>query len=94
MKKSGFLSYMVDWAERVMARLALLNKSQADLARHLGISKQSVSMWKTKATRSPEAHHLVQTAEFLGTTERWILFGRDPRCCPNGKLKKAPCPKP
>ena len=82
------LPYMADWAERIMARLTELDKSQADLARHLKISKQAVSLWKTRATKSPEAHHLVLSAEFLETTERWILYGRDPRCYPNGRLKK------
>jgi hypothetical protein len=34
----------------------------------------------------------VQTAEFLNTTERWLTFGRDARCDPQGRIREAPYP--
>jgi hypothetical protein len=28
--------------------------------------------------------------EFLATTERWLTFGRDARCDPQGRIREAP----
>lgn len=49
--------------------------TQADVARHFGISRVSVTQWESDVTK-PEADKLQPLADLLETTVEWIMEGR------------------
>lgn len=81
------LSYMAgNWWGRIEARLAVVEKNQSGLARHIKAKAATVSAWKSGTTHGPKPGHLIAAAEFLKTTEKWLWQGSDPRCDAEGNL--------
>ena len=59
--------------------------SQADLARHCGVSTASVSNWFTGITKSLRGDNLLQVANALGVSPAWLASGQgDMRTGPAG----------
>lgn len=78
--------------DRITSRLLDTGLSAAELARFVGVTSEAVSQWESGETEGLKPENLVQTAEFLATTERWLTFGRDARCDPQGRIGEAPYP--
>ncbi len=78
--------------DRITSRLLDTGLSAAELARFVGVTSEAVSQWESGETEDLKPENLVQTAEFLATTERWLTFGRDARCDLQGRIREAPYP--
>jgi transcriptional regulator with XRE-family HTH domain len=76
--------------DRITSRLLAAGLSAAELARLVGVTSEAVSQWESGETEGLKPENLVQTAEFLATTERWLTFGRDARCDLQGRIREAP----
>ena len=57
--------------DRITSRLSA-GLSAAELARFVGVTSEAVSQWESGETEGLKPENLVQTAEFLATTERWL----------------------
>ena len=53
-------------------------KSQAGLARHVGISAPSVSAWCTGETKVPDGANLAKAAQYFGIRIEWLALGQLP----------------
>lgn len=77
----------VEIGRRLKAARTRAGKSQADLAKHLGITQTAVSYWEA-GRRLPGVDHLMQIATFLGTPLTDLLPStEEPR--PAGALLRA-----
>ena len=52
--------------------------TQAELARHLGISIQAVSQWMSGLTKSPRRAVLARAANYLNVRLEWLAYARGP----------------
>lgn len=63
---------------RIRRRLKEVDKSQVDLAKAVGVSPQAVNQWldhPTRKPKGPERELVAKIAEFLETTESYLLRG-------------------
>lgn len=60
--------------ERMVLLLEEQGKTKKDLAEHLGLSYNTVRIWKNKQP-IPPAEHLVSIAEYLGISVKYLLCG-------------------
>lgn len=49
--------------------------SQSDLARLVGVARESVSLWETGDTKNLRPENLLRTAKHLGVNVEWLVFG-------------------
>lgn len=61
--------------ERISELRNSAGKSQGDLARALGVSRQAVSKWENDQT-SPDTYNLIQLADLLDTDIEYLATGR------------------
>lgn len=52
--------------------------SQNDLARLVGVARESVSQWETGDTKSLRPENLLRTAKHLNVNVEWLVFGTEP----------------
>jgi transcriptional regulator with XRE-family HTH domain len=79
--------------DRITSRLLETGLSAAELARFVGVTSEAVSQWESGETEGLKPENLVQTAEFLATTERWLTFGRDAGATCRDGSGKPPIPE-
>jgi transcriptional regulator with XRE-family HTH domain len=56
--------------------LAARNENQTELARHLGLPKNTVSNWKARGT-IPSADVVYKIAKYFGVPMEYILYGEE-----------------
>lgn len=61
--------------KRILERRKNLNLTQTFIARAIGVSKASVSLWE-KGDTSPKGEHLYALAKVLKCEPSWILYGK------------------
>lgn len=62
----------MNFSERLQKALDESGKSQADLARYVGVSKSSVTQWLKGPTKKLAAENLLKAAKFLGVSPQWL----------------------
>lgn len=65
--------------DRLAWALKHAERTQADLARALKISKSAVTQWASGATNEITPKHLFRAARFLGVEPEWLGTGAGPR---------------
>lgn len=65
------------FGERLESLLADRRESQADLARAIGVRRQSVSKWMAEKSL-PRDDALAKIAEHFGVSPAWLTFGSEP----------------
>lgn len=66
---------METFAKRLAAARKNCNKTQAEVADHLGVSFQAVSLWE-RGESTPEIDRLSELADLYGVTTDWLLSGK------------------
>lgn len=61
-------------ADRVKARMVILNVSQAQLARNAGVTRMAINCLCNGVTRNP-SNFLFELADALDCDARWLLKG-------------------
>lgn len=69
-------------AERIIEAREELDISKAELARRIGVSRATVSMWESGQIESLKDDHLLQLAELLNLSPKWLNSGKGPRRVP------------
>lgn len=77
--------------DRIASRRKELELSQADIARTCDVSKQAVGQWEADKT-VPTGPNLVDLAEALTVTERWLATGKQPKLRDRGSYLLASRP--
>lgn len=87
---------MKTFGDRLKACLGERNTSQAELARHAGITSASVSEWVNDKVRpdNVKAEPLLKAAAFLGVRPLWLLVGRGPRALDAASVLQIAEPQP
>ncbi|WP_281537191.1 helix-turn-helix domain-containing protein [Parasutterella excrementihominis] len=62
-------------SERLKYALDLRGMSAAELARKLGVSKTSVSLWLSSTTKDLAATNALNAAKILEVDPYWLVFG-------------------
>ncbi|OPZ65865.1 MAG: HTH-type transcriptional regulator Xre [Firmicutes bacterium ADurb.Bin506] len=62
--------------ERVFALLASDGREQGQMAKYIGVSKKTVSSWRSRGT-SPGAEYIAPIAEYFGVSTDYILTGEE-----------------
>ncbi len=62
-------------SERLKRRLSVTGKTQAGLARHVGVKPPSVSKWMNGETKQLEGTNLIRAAEYLECEPLWLGQG-------------------
>lgn len=62
-------------SERLKYALELRGMSAAELSRKLGVSKASVSLWLSSATKDLTATNALNAAKLLNVDPYWLVFG-------------------
>lgn len=60
--------------ERIEEARKIKNLTQADIARHLGISRSAVALWGSNST-SPSIARTKELARYLEVSPEWLAFG-------------------
>jgi len=66
-------------AERMKEIRDETGKTQADLARDVGVRPQAISQWENGETKSLKGMNLLKLASATGFSERWIAHGVGPK---------------
>ena len=66
---------METMGDRISRQRRLLGLKQEDVARKLGVVRQSVSLWENDHTKDLHARNLRQLADVLRVSPDWILYG-------------------
>jgi transcriptional regulator with XRE-family HTH domain len=64
---------------RLQEALIEIGISQSQLARQIGISRGTVSLWLSGSTQLPESQNLTRAAMILGITPHWLATGTGPK---------------
>lgn len=72
--------------ERIKSRRTDLSLAVLDVAKHVGVTVQSVYQWESGDTKGLRPANLVAVAECLKTTEKWLATGKGPKDRPVGRL--------
>ncbi len=67
---------MTTLSERIKLALAEQHISQAELARRLGVTRQSVSLWCSSPSMELSASNALRLAQELEVDPYWLVFGR------------------
>ena len=68
---------MSDFSIRLLSELKFLGKSQADLARFLGVRQSTVQQWIQKGS-IPAADTALKIAQFINVTLEYLITGKNP----------------
>ena len=68
---------METMGDRISRQRRLLGLRQEDVAKRLGVVRQSVSLWENDHAHDLHARNLRQLADVLRVTPDWILYGED-----------------
>jgi transcriptional regulator with XRE-family HTH domain len=60
---------------RIEQRRAALGLTQRDIAKRLGLTGASVSLWESGATKSIKLEHFFALADVLRCSPRWLATG-------------------
>ncbi|MFA6180588.1 S24 family peptidase [Acidithiobacillus sp.] len=66
-------------ADRLREGMAEKGLNQSQLAKLVGVTKASVSLWLSSATQELKGENLVRAAKVLGVTESWLQQGSLPK---------------
>jgi transcriptional regulator with XRE-family HTH domain len=66
---------METMGDRISRQRRLLNLHQKDIARKLGVVRQTVSLWENNHTKDLHARNLRALADILKVSPDWILTG-------------------
>ncbi|HWY25763.1 MAG TPA: LexA family transcriptional regulator [Nevskia sp.] len=69
-------------ASRIVEARGELDISKAELARRIGVSRATVSMWESGQIESLKDDHLLQLAELLDLNPKWLNSGKGARRAP------------
>lgn len=69
-------------ANRIVEAREELDISKAELARRVGVTRATVSMWESGQIESLKDDHLLQLAELLDLNPKWLNCGKGPRRAP------------
>ena len=72
-------------SERVFTLLEQQNKTQAQFAKALGITTQTISTWKNRPN-DPPAKHISAIADFLQVSTDYLLTGTEAKKTPPSSL--------
>ncbi len=68
---------------RIKSRRKIIEASQKDLAKRIGVSQASITYWESD-TNEPAGGNLLALANAFGVTPQWLLTGRgDAPALPN-----------
>ncbi len=82
---------MANWIDRVKARSRELNLKSVDIARAVGCTEGTFSLWMS-GKRNPKLDHKMAIAEFLEVSHHWLHTGEelpDPKTLPYVSLEDA-----
>ena len=65
-------------SERIQSRLKELNLSERQAALNAGMSADGIRNMRRNPKITPRADNLARLAKVLGTSQEWLLTGRDP----------------
>jgi transcriptional regulator with XRE-family HTH domain len=65
--------------DRVAETITQSGRSQADLARAIGVSRATVNDWKNGRTKNLRMENLFALADALGISARWLAIGKGPK---------------
>lgn len=68
---------MSDFSIRLLSELKFLGKSQADLARFLGVRQSTVQQWIQKGS-IPAADTALKIAQFINVSLEYLITGKNP----------------
>ncbi|MGH8032605.1 MAG: helix-turn-helix domain-containing protein [Luteimonas sp.] len=63
---------------RVRKARVVVNLSQAELARRIGVKRSAVTQWEHPAGTKPSVAHLIQIAIETNSNFEWLATGRGP----------------
>ncbi len=63
-------------SDRIKKRLEATGKTQAGLARHVGVKPPSVSKWMNGETKNLEGMNLLRASDFLECSPTWLAQGK------------------
>lgn len=63
-------------SERIKIALDVQNISQSELARRLGVTRQSVSLWCSSPNMELSASNALKLAQELDVDPYWLVFGK------------------
>jgi transcriptional regulator with XRE-family HTH domain len=66
---------MSDLRSRIIEALEKAHMKQIDLAKHAGVSRATVSLWVSGATKTIEGDNLTRAARALGVDAHWLATG-------------------
>jgi transcriptional regulator with XRE-family HTH domain len=75
--------------DRLQKALALSGKTQADLARHCGVTPASVADWFSSETKNMKSVPLLLAAELLNVRPLWLARGQPPMLTRYGEIAPA-----
>jgi transcriptional regulator with XRE-family HTH domain len=79
MKKNQFFSEKIDMTffERLESLIKEKKTSQKAIAKYVGLTGSSITLWKKEGT-IPRADVALKLAEFLGVSVEYLVTGADP----------------
>jgi HTH-type transcriptional regulator, cell division transcriptional repressor len=81
---------MDEMGDRISRRRSELGLTQAEIARKLGVVRQTVSLWENGHVRDIGGRHLRELARLLDVEPDWLLYGDGPRLAESAPPDYAP----
>lgn len=84
---------MTTLAERIATALDQSSKTQAELARYVGVTEGAVTQWMSGGVKSLRATSALKISDFLGVSQQWLTTGRGPMRPASGGQPSEPGPE-
>jgi transcriptional regulator with XRE-family HTH domain len=68
-----------DRAAIILAKLEAQGISASDLAKRIGVSPATITLWKNGITNSIKAPHALRIQQEFGYSIEWLVFGTEPK---------------